>query len=80
VPGLARELGRGRSLAGLTDDELAATGSRRRGGLAPRTWNRHLATVGSLLLWCRRHGWPAGNLELRADRPGRRGRRLTHAL
>jgi len=31
-------------------------------------WNRHLATIGSFLAWCRRHGWPAGNLELRADR------------
>jgi len=36
--------------------------------LAPRTWNRHLATVGSFLAWCRRHGWPARNLQLRADR------------
>jgi len=79
VPGRARELGRGRPLAGLTDDELAATGSRRRGGLAPRTWNRHLATVGSLLSWCRRHGWPAGPGR-DTPGPGRRGRRLTHAL
>jgi integrase len=65
---LARELGRDRPLADLTDDELAAAASRLWGALAPRTWNRHLATIGSFLSWCRRHGWPAGNLELRADR------------
>jgi site-specific recombinase XerD len=65
---LAGELGRDRPLAGITDDELAAAVGTLWGGLAPRTWNRHLATVGSFLAWCRRHGWPAGNLALRADR------------
>ena len=65
---LARQLGRDRPLAGVTDEELAAAASQLWGALAPRTWNRHLATIGSFLAWCRRHGWPAGNLELRADR------------
>ena len=65
---MAGELGRDRPLVGVTNDELAAAASALWGGLAPRTWNRHLATVGSFLAWCRRHGWPAGNLELRADR------------
>jgi site-specific recombinase XerD len=65
---LARELGRDRPLAGLTDEELADAAARLWGGLAPRTWNRHLATTGSFLAWCRRHGWPAANLALRADR------------
>jgi integrase len=65
---LAGQLGRDRPLAGITDEELAAAASALWGGLAPRTWNRHLATVGSFLAWCRRHGWPAGNLALRADR------------
>ncbi len=65
---LARQLGRDRPLAGVTDEELAAAASQLWGALAPRTWNRHLATVRSFLSWCRRHGWPAGNLELRADR------------
>ena len=65
---LAGELGRDRPLAGVTDEDLDGAASRLWGGLAPRTWNRHLATVGSFLAWCRRHGWPAGNLRLRADR------------
>ena len=65
---LAGELGRDRPLAGITDEDLDGAASRLWGGLAPRTWNRHLATVGSFLAWCRRHGWPAGNLQLRADR------------
>ena len=65
---LAGELGRDRPLTGITDGELADAASALWGGLAPRTWNRHLATTGSFLAWCRRHGWPAGNLALRADR------------
>jgi integrase len=65
---LARELGRDRPLAGVTGDELADAASQLWGSLAPRTWNRHLATTGSFLAWCRRHGWPARDLELRADR------------
>ena len=48
---LAGELGRDRPLAGITDDELAAAVGTLWGGLAPRTWNRHLATVGSFLPW-----------------------------
>jgi integrase len=65
---LAGHLGRDRPLAGVTGDELAAAASALWDGLAPRTWNRHLATTGSFLAWCRRHGWPARDLELRADR------------
>ena len=65
---LAGQLGRDRPLAGVTGDELADAASALWGTLAPRTWNRHLATVGSFLAWCRRHGWPAGDLKLRADR------------
>jgi len=65
---LAGELGRDRPLADVTDEDLDGAVSRLWGGLAPRTWNRHLATVGSFLAWCRRHGWPAGHLQLRADR------------
>jgi integrase len=65
---LAGQLGRDRPLAGVTGDELADAASALWGTLAPRTWNRHLATVGSFLAWCRRHGWPAGGLELHADR------------
>ena len=38
------------------------------GRLAPRTWNRHVATVRSFTSWCRGHGWPARDLHLSADR------------
>src|SRR5436190_22800423 len=65
---LAGELGRDRPLAGVADEDLDGAASRLWSGLAPRTWNRHLATTGSFLAWCRRHGWPAGTLQLRADR------------
>jgi site-specific recombinase XerD len=65
---LVGQLGRDRLLADVTDDVFAAAASVLWGGLAPRTWNRHLATTGSFLAWCRRHGWPAGNLTLRVDR------------
>jgi integrase len=65
---LTRQLGRDRPLAGVTDGELAEAASQLWGTLAPRTWNRHLATTGSFLAWCRRHGWPAGDLVLRAAR------------
>jgi integrase len=65
---LAGDLGRDRPLAQVTGEELDDAASALWGGLAPRTWNRHLATVASFLGWCRRHGWPARNLALRADR------------
>jgi len=65
---LAAVLGRDRPLAGITDDELADAAEELWGELAPRTWNRHVATVRSFLAWCRDHGWPAGDLQLAADR------------
>ena len=63
---LAARLGRDRPVAGVTDDELADAAAELWGGLAPRTWNRHVATVRSFLSWCRDHGWPAGDLYLSA--------------
>ena len=65
---LAARLGRDRTLAGVTDEELASAAGELWGHLAARTWNRHVATVRSFISWCRRHGWPAGDLELTADR------------
>ena len=65
---LAARLGRNRPLAGVADDELNDAADELWGHLAPRTWNRHVATVRSFLLWCRDHGWPAGGLYLNADR------------
>ena len=65
---LAAVLGRDRPPARITDEKMAEAATVLWGNLAARTWNRHLATVGSFLAWCRRHGWPSGELELHADR------------
>jgi site-specific recombinase XerD len=65
---LAARLGRDRPLTDVADEELATAASEMWGHLAPRTWNRHVATVRSFTSWCRDHGWPAGHLYLAADR------------
>lgn len=65
---LAARLGRDRLLASVTDDELEDAANALWGHLAPRTWNRHVATVRSFLSWCRDHNWPAGDLHLGAGR------------
>lgn len=65
---LIQAVGPERPLAGLSSDELAEAVTTLWGSLAPRTWNRHVATVRSLLSWCRRHRWPIGDLELHVDR------------
>jgi site-specific recombinase XerD len=65
---LIQAVGPERPLAGLSSDELAGAVTALWGSLAPRTWNRHVATVRSLLSWCRRHRWPIGDLELQVDR------------
>lgn len=65
---LAARLGRDRPLAGVAGGELEDAANELWGHLAPRTWNRHVATVRSFLSWCRDHGWPAGDLYLSADR------------
>jgi integrase len=65
---LAGQLGRDRPLRALTDPELAEAVERLWGQRAPRTWNRQVATVRSFLAWCRRSGWPVGDLTLRVDR------------
>jgi integrase len=65
---LIQAVGPERPLAGLSSDELAEAVTALWGSLAPRTWNRQVATVRSLLSWCRRHRWPIGGLELQVDR------------
>ncbi len=65
---LADRLDGGRPLAAISSDELAGAVDQLWSQRAPRTWNRHVATVRSWLSWCRRHGWPVGDLTLRADR------------
>jgi len=64
---LIQAVGPERPLAGLSSDELAEAVTALWGSLAPRTWNRQVATVRSLLSWCRRHRWPIGDLELQVD-------------
>ena len=65
---LAARLGRDRPLGGFADEEPGAAANELWGHLAPRTWNRHVATVRSFTSWCRDHGWPAGDLSLAAGR------------
>lgn len=65
---LVDQLGPDRPLAGVTNEELADAAEELWENLAPRTWNRHVATVRSWTSWCRSHGWPVGDLELTADR------------
>jgi len=65
---LSARLGRDRSFASVTADELADTADELWGHLAARTWNRHVATIRSFTSWCRDHEWPAGDLRLSADR------------
>jgi len=65
---LTRQLGHDRPLRAVTDEELAEAVEGLWGERAPRTWNRHVATIRSFLSWCRRHGWPVGDLALRVDR------------
>jgi len=65
---LARQLGPDGPLRAVTDEELAQAVERLWGERAPRTWNRQVATIRSFLAWCRRHGWPVGDLALRVDR------------
>jgi len=63
---LASRLGRDRPFASVTGDELAGAAGELWGHLAPRTWNRHVATVRSFISWCRGHGWAGGDLQLAA--------------
>src|SRR5690242_7103868 len=53
---MAAVLGRDRPLARVHELEDAA--NELWWHLAPRAWNRHVATVRSFLSWCRDHGWP----------------------
>jgi integrase len=65
---LTLHLGPDRPLAAISSDELDHAVTVLWGPRAPRTWNRQVATVRSWLSWCRRTGWPVGDLTLRVDR------------
>jgi integrase len=65
---LTKRLGAGRRLADVSDHDLAEAVTGLWGKRSPAYWNRNVATVRSWLAWCRRHGWPVGDLALRVDR------------
>ena len=57
---LAAELGGGRELADISDDEIAAVLKALWARAAESTWNRNRAAANAWLSWCRdRQGWPA---------------------
>jgi len=56
---LAVELGADRRLGDVDADELGAAVERARGGCAPATWNRHVATTRSFAAFCGRRGLAA---------------------
>jgi integrase len=68
---LARELGAAQLLEDLTVEAVTAAVSAAWSRCAPATWNRHVATVGSFVAYCRRRRWLtsdlAGDLERRPE-------------
>ena len=65
---LERDIGADRPLATLTSDQLTAAVTGAWAGRAPATWNRHLATVRSFLLFCRRRRWLVDDLTVDLER------------
>lgn len=69
---LLADLGEKRAIATVTLDELEAHLVARYGDTSPATYNRNLATIGSLFNDARRHSWivtsPGENLERRKER------------
>ncbi len=59
---LARELGAAQLLENLTVEAVTAAVTTAWGRCAPATWNRHVATVGSFVAYCRRRRWLTGDL------------------
>lgn len=79
---LSAVLGRDRPLVGVSAGDIEAAVLREWGGLAPATWNRHVATVRSFVAFCRRRGWlavsVAGGLDRRRE-PADRTRSISYA-
>jgi len=59
-------------LAALDGPAVAELAADSWGALAPATWNRHVATLRSFTVFCRRQGWlqvnPCAGLELRLEK------------
>jgi len=70
---IGEQLGTGRPLAGVDDDEIGAALDALWSEAAPSTWNRNRAAVGSWLAWCaEKQHWSAPAL------PGATERRREH--
>jgi integrase len=65
---LTHAIGEGHALGTLNGADVEAAVQQAWGHCAPATWNRHLATVRSFIVFCRRHGWLAENLVGGLDR------------
>ncbi len=65
---LVRAFGTEQLVAELVPAAVAATVERAWGRHSPRTWNRHLSALGSFVAFCRRRGWPVGDLVASLDR------------
>jgi integrase len=66
---LTAELGGGRELADITDDEIAAALKALWAKAAESTWNRNRAATNAWLSWCRdRRRWPAPAVPARSER------------
>jgi len=65
---LVRELGSDRPLSTLTVEAVTVAVTTAWGGRAPATWNRQVATVRSLLAFCRRRRWLAEDLAVDLER------------
>jgi integrase len=65
---LVRAFGTEQLVAELVPAAVAATVERAWGRHSPRTWNRHLSALGSFVAFCRRRGWPVGDLVAGLDR------------
>lgn len=81
---LARHLGPGTDVAGVGPRDLALFMEHTYSGLAPASWNRVVATLGSFFAYATRQGWapasPAGGLERRRRRSDREDHDRTRAI
>jgi integrase len=65
---LIRAFGAERQLGDLVPSAVGAVVEEAWGRTGPRTWNRHLSALGSLVAFCRRRGWPVQDLVTGLDR------------
>ncbi len=65
---LLRVFGSEQLLADLVSAAVAVRVEHAWGQRGPLTWNRHLSTLGSFVAFCRRRGWPVGDLVAGLDR------------